>query len=354
MRRAFKLAQKAKGMTSPNPMVGAVIVKGNKIIAEGWHEFCGGDHAEVVALKKAGDSARGANLYVTLEPCAHFGRTPPCVDRIISSGIKEVMIGMQDPNPLTKGRSIRLLKKHKIRTRVGFLQDELRQLNESFLKYITTKMPFVTVKCAQTLDGKIATANGHSRWVTSDATRRLTHQLRNDYDAILVGINTILKDNPSLNPVPRRKSIKKIIVDSTLRLPFPAKIFSRTTTSDIFIATTRRAPQRKVAQFRLKGINVLVDPGRNAWVDLRWLMRELGRREIANILLEGGAQIIGSALKNQLVDKMQIWISPKIVGDQNARSSVTGRKVRSMAEALSLKRISIELFGSDIRIEGYV
>jgi diaminohydroxyphosphoribosylaminopyrimidine deaminase/5-amino-6-(5-phosphoribosylamino)uracil reductase len=214
MRKAMILAQRGLGLTSPNPMVGALLVKNGKIIAQGWHRRCGGDHAEIVALKKAGAKARGCRLYVTLEPCSHYGRTPPCVQQIIAAGIREVYVGMIDPNPLNNGKSIRLLKKAGVKVEVGFLPEKLQRLNEAFVKYITTRMPFVTAKCAQTLDGKIAASSGHSQWITSARTRDHAHKLRSQFDAILVGVNTVLQDNPRLNAAARSKRLKKIILDS--------------------------------------------------------------------------------------------------------------------------------------------
>ena len=199
MQKALDLALKGKGETSPNPLVGCVIVKRNRIIAEGWHRRCGSDHAEIIALKKAGSQARGAEMYITLEPCNHYGRTPPCVDRIIKSGIKKVVIGMKDPNPLTNGKSIAKIGRAGIKTKIGVLKEESEIINEAFVKYIKKRMPFVAVKCAQSLDGKVATAKGQSKWITSEETRKLTRKIRDEFDAILVGITTVIKDNPRLN-----------------------------------------------------------------------------------------------------------------------------------------------------------
>ncbi len=353
MKKAMDLALKGKGKTSPNPMVGCVLVKNNKIIAEGWHKYCGGAHAEVMALKKAGTNAQGASLYMTLEPCCHYGRTPPCVDQVMKSGIKEIFIGMKDPNPLVNGKSIQRLKKAGIKTTVGLLRHELEQINEVFIKYIKYKMPFVVAKCAQTLDGKIATADRDSQWITSAESRAWAHCLRDDFDAICVGIKTVLKDNPGLNGV-RKKNLKKIILDSSLQIPLKAKLFAGVNPSHCIVATTPKADLKKLKTLQARGINVLICPQRQGHIHLEWLFRELAKREIASILIEGGAHVIGCALKENLVDKMHIYIAPKIIGDQKALSSVVGLNTLEIGKAVQLKNISMRKIGEDLFLEGYV
>ena len=355
MKRAVELALKARGKTSPNPMVGSVIVKGNRIIAEGWHARCGSDHAEVVALKKAGRRSRGSRMYVTLEPCHHFGRTPPCVDQIIQKGIKEVYVGMKDPNPLTNGKSIAKLRRKGIKTTVGILQDELEEINESFIKYVKKKLPFVAAKCAQTLDGKIATATGQSKWITSSATRRFARNIRAEFDAILVGVNTVLADNPRLSAGGGRKNIQKIILDSSLRTPLKAKLFYGTRPSDCTIATTAKASKQRRSAFIKRGVNILVCPLRRGQIDLRWLFRELAKKGITSVLIEGGAHIVGSALQEKLIDKMYIYIAPKIMGDPKALSSVAGLKPAMIGQTARLHEIKVrEIDNGDILITGYV
>ncbi|MFA5088756.1 MAG: bifunctional diaminohydroxyphosphoribosylaminopyrimidine deaminase/5-amino-6-(5-phosphoribosylamino)uracil reductase RibD [Candidatus Omnitrophota bacterium] len=354
MARAIRLALRAQGKTSPNPLVGAVLVKNNHIVSEGWHRRCGGDHAEIVAIRKAGASAQGATLYVTLEPCFHYGRTPPCVDKIIDSGIREVVIGRKDPNPLTKGKSIAKLRRSGIEIKMGFKQKELDRMNEAYLKYITEKMPFVVAKCAQTLDGKIATGTGQSKWITSLEARRFARQLRNDFDAIAVGINTVLRDNPGLNAADRGKRIKKIIVDTSLRVTHNAKLFKGTRAGDCFVATTQRADQAKINLLKKKGINVIICPERGGLVNLRWLFHELARKEIASILIEGGSSLIGQALKGKLVDKLHIYIAPLLLGDQRALNSITGLKTPRLSRAIRLKNMSLKQIGKDIFIQAYV
>ncbi|MDP8264911.1 MAG: bifunctional diaminohydroxyphosphoribosylaminopyrimidine deaminase/5-amino-6-(5-phosphoribosylamino)uracil reductase RibD [Candidatus Aceula lacicola] len=354
MKMALDLALKAKGKTSPNPMVGAVIVKNNRVIAKGYHKRCGADHAESEALKKAGRLSNGAKMYVTLEPCGHFGRTPPCVDAIIKSGIKEVIVGTKDPNMKNNGKSIRKLNGAGIKTRVGILVDELLLANEVFLKYVKKGMPFVVVKCAQTMDGKIATASGHSKWITSKETRKLTHQWRNDFDSILVGINTVVKDNPYLNATQKSKQLKKIIIDSKLRISLSANLFKKTNSHNIYIATTKAASIKKIESFIKKGVHVVVCSDKDGRVDLKKFFKVLAKNEITSVLVEGGATIIGSILKQKLADKIWILIAPKIVGDQEAKSSIAGLGIKNVNRSLKLSNIRLKCFKSDIFIEAYI
>ncbi|MBI5150871.1 MAG: bifunctional diaminohydroxyphosphoribosylaminopyrimidine deaminase/5-amino-6-(5-phosphoribosylamino)uracil reductase RibD [Candidatus Omnitrophica bacterium] len=354
MRKALALAAKGKGRTSPNPMVGAVIVKGDRVVAGGWHKRCGTDHAEIVALKKAGARARGAKLYVTLEPCFHYGRTPPCVDKIIESGIREVVIAMVDPNPLTRGKSIAKLRRAGIKTTVGVLRAQAAKMNEAFEKYIRHKMPFTAAKCAQTLDGKIATAGGQSRWITSAPARAYAHRVRDEFDAICVGVNTVLRDDPRLNGQRQDKRLKKIIVDSSLRTPWNARLFAGVDPADCFIAVTKKAPAAAVKRFRQRGVNVIVCPAKAGGVDLKWLLKALAKEEITSILMEGGAHVIGSALKGRLVDKFYIYIAPRILGDQNALGAVAGLKALDVNKAVRLKDLTLRKLGEDILVTGYV
>ena len=354
MNKALSLALKAKGNTSPNPMVGSVIVKGNRIIGEGWHRRCGGAHAEISALKNTRGSILGTRMYVTLEPCYHYGCTPPCVDYIIDSGIKEVIIGMKDPNPLTNGKSIAKLRRAGITTRVGFLKNELGIMNEAFIKYTRKKMPFVVTKTAQSLDGKIATANGHSKWITSQAARKFSRNIRDEFDAILVGINTVLKDDPKLNGSKSKRRLKKIILDPSLKIPLKARLFSGVRPFDCIVATTQRAFERKKKALINKGINVIVCPLHAGQIDLKWLFKELAKDSIMSILVEGGAHVIGSVLRHKLVDKMYIYIAPKIFGDQNALSSVVGFRMGTVNQSVKLKKMSFKTIGDDILVTGYI
>ena len=354
MNIAMELALKAKGRTSPNPLVGALIVKGEKIISQGFHRRCGADHAEVVAIKKAGRQTKGTSLYVTLEPCSHHGRTPPCTDLIIKSGIQKIFVGMKDPNPLMNGKSILLLRKAGLAVEVGFLEKELKKINEVFIKYIRHQMPFVVAKCAQTLDGKIATARGQSKWITAKQARDYGHRLRDGFDAILVGINTVLKDNPFLNTDGKSKRIKKIILDTRLQLSLKANVFKDVHPGDVIVATTTKADQRKLDLLNSKNVQVMVCPTYDNRVDLQWLFKELAKMEITSILIEGGGTMIGAALKEKLVDKMMVFVAPKIMGDQQAVSSISGFQPTDVNHLPRLKDLTYRKIGDDLLIEGYL
>jgi diaminohydroxyphosphoribosylaminopyrimidine deaminase/5-amino-6-(5-phosphoribosylamino)uracil reductase len=354
MNIAMRLALKARGVTSPNPMVGAVVVKNGRISGTGYHEKAGMSHAEIIALDEAGKNTRGANLYVTLEPCVHFGRTPPCVDRIIKSRVKEVIVGMVDPNPLNNGKGIQILRQNKIKVKVGFLEDRLKKLNEVFIKYISKRMPFVTVKVAQSLDGKIATKTGDSKWITSDKSRGFAHRLRQDYNAIMVGVNTILRDNPKLDTWFSRKQPIKIVVDSQLSTPADSNIFSAA--SKVIIVTLPSRPgqeteNRKILAQKAKILEVKEKAGQ---INLKGMMKKLAQLEITNILVEGGGTLIGSLFDDGLVDKILFFISTKIIGGKEAISSVMGKGVTRMDKAIKLKDINLRRFGEDFLVEGYI
>lgn len=356
MRQAYELALKGRGFVSPNPMVGAVIVKNNKVIASGYHARCGHDHAEVVALKKAGNKASGAALYVTLEPCSHYGRTPPCVGRIVESGIAKIVIGMKDPNPLMDGNSIALLRKAGLHVEVGCLTKELEQLNEFFIKFIKMRIPFVTAKIAQTVDGKIATVTGESKWITSESTRAFSRRRRDEFDAIMVGANTVISDDPGLNPHHQNKRLRKVVLDSVLKISPEAKLFKDIDPADVILATTKKASASKIKYFSKHGVTVLVAPlldpsGRVPW---QWLMRELGKMEITSVLIEGGGRLIGSALKEGIVDKMSVYIAPKIMGGQNAVSGISGLNIRSIRDLIELDDATLKPLKEDFLLEGYV
>lgn len=355
MKQALKLALKARGQTSPNPLVGAIVVKNGKILGKGYHRKAGLAHAEVMALDRAGRASSGATLYVTLEPCSHFGRTPPCVNKILASGIKEVVFAMYDPNPLNNGKGAQFLRRHRIKVIAGILEKEAREINQVFIKYVTKRLPFVTVKVAQSLDGKIATPSGNSRWITSEASRRFVHRLRSQVDAILVGINTVLRDNPLLScrylGYLHKRQPKKIIVDSRLRLSPALNIFSPHSPAQIIIATTRFAPQKRVLYFSKKA-QVIVVKNKEKRVDLRDLMKRLAKQGITHVLIEGGGEIIASALKMGLVDRMIVFISPKIIGGRDAPTAVEGEGIKRLKEAKNLKDIRLKRFGQELIIEG--
>ncbi|OGX15393.1 MAG: riboflavin biosynthesis protein RibD [Omnitrophica WOR_2 bacterium RBG_13_41_10] len=351
---AIRLSLKAKGKTLPNPMVGAVVVKNGRIIAKGYHKKAGLPHAEVIALDEAGQAAKGAILYVTLEPCVHFGKTPPCINRIIQSGIKEVVVGMIDPNPLTNGKGIQILKEHKIKVRVGILENRIRKINEVFIKYITKKMPYITVKVGESLDGKIATKTGDSKWITSDASRNYAHKIRKNYDAIMVGVNTVLRDNPKLYAVSSGGKIPKIIVDSQLSTSPVANIFLNN--SKVFIATIAVRPGQETENRKIlaQKATILEIKEKEGQVNLRDMMKKLARLEIANILVEGGGTLIGSLFDEGLVDKVLFFISPKIIGGRDAIGSVMGKGITHIDKAIKLKETKFKHIGEDLFIEAYV
>ena len=354
MNLAMRLALKAKGNTSPNPLVGALVVKNGRIIGKGFHQKCGLPHAEIIALDDAGRRSPGATLYVTLEPCAHFGKTPPCVDRIIQSGIKKVVIGMIDPNPLNNGKGIRILKQHKIKVEIGFLEDKLRKINAAFIKYITKRVPYVTVKVAQSLDGKIATFSGDSKWITSDKSRGLAHRLRQNYDAIMVGVNTISRDNPKLDAWFSQKQLIKIVVDSQLSMHQEANIFSKNSRVIIVTLLTQAGQEtenRKLLSQKAKILEVKEKAGQ---INLRDMMKKLAQLEITNILVEGGGTLIGALFDEGLVDKVMIFISPKIIGGKDAISSVMGKGISRIDKAIKLKAVRLKRIGEDLLVEGDV
>jgi len=351
MKLALKLALKAKGQTHPNPLVGAVVVKNGRIIGKGYHERAGSAHAEVAALDEAGIHATGAKLYVTLEPCAHFGRTPPCVNRIVRSGIAEVIVGMKDPNPLINGKGIAMLKEHRIKVRVGFMEEQLRKVNEVFIKYCTKNIPFITVKIAQSLDGKIATRTFESKWITSDKSRVFSHRLRANYDAIMVGVNTVLRDNPRLDAWFSQRHPRKVVVDSRLSTPFDANIFLK---GEVIIATLSTKPGQETENrvILAQKAKILETKEQDGQVNLKDMMKKLASLEISNVLVEGGGTLIGALFDARLVDKVLFFISPKIIGGKEAISSVMGKGVARIDKSIKLKEVKLSRIGEDFLIEG--
>ncbi|PIQ88830.1 MAG: riboflavin biosynthesis protein RibD [Candidatus Omnitrophica bacterium CG11_big_fil_rev_8_21_14_0_20_42_13] len=347
MRKALSLALKAKD-PRPNPYVGAVVVKNNKIIATGFHKKTGAAHAEIVALNKAAGRVQGATLYITLEPCSHFGRTPPCTDKIIESGVKEVIVGMRDPNPLNNGKGINLLRRAGIKVKTGIRQTECRKMNKVFMKYTRQKMPYICVKAGQSLDGKIATRNFNSQWITGKPARDFSHKLRSNFDAIMVGVNTILKDNPRLSGT--SKNIK-IIADTKLKIPINSNIFID---GKIIIVTAKKITDNKAVKLIKKGAQVITVERKSGKVHLRQMMRELAALEISKILVEGGGELIGSLFDEKLVDYAMFFTAPKIIGGKNAVSSVSGKGVGGIDEVIKLNNIETKKIGEDLLIEGDV
>ncbi|WP_333871245.1 bifunctional diaminohydroxyphosphoribosylaminopyrimidine deaminase/5-amino-6-(5-phosphoribosylamino)uracil reductase RibD [Desulforamulus putei] len=356
MRMALELAAKARGRTSPNPMVGAVVVKDGEVVGKGFHARAGSAHAEVVALADAGEKARGATVYVTLEPCCHHGRTGPCTEALLKAGVKRVVAAMTDPNPLVAGKGLAVLREAGVEVQSGLLQEEALRLNEVFIKYITTKRPFVVLKAATSLDGKIATAAGESKWITGHSAREYGHRLRDIYDAILVGVNTILADDPSLTarlPEGRGKDPVRIIVDSAARTPTAAKVLTQLSAAHTIIATTDRAPVERRASLMAAGAEVMVVPGEGSRVDFVKLMEMLGEKEITSVLIEGGGQVNGAALAAGIVDKVAWFLAPKIIGGDAAPGPVRGEGIASLQDAIKLYDVSVERLGEDILVTGY-
>ena len=354
MKRALHLAEKGRGRTSPNPMVGAVLVKDGVAVGEGYHAKAGEAHGEIVALREAGAEARGATLYLNLEPCAHFGKTPPCAPEVIEAGVRGVVIGMEDPNPLVKGKGIEILRKAGLEVKVGILEKECRMLNEVFCKYILKKEPFVILKVAATLDGKTATRNGDSKWISGEASRRLVHRLRNQVDGVLVGIGTILRDDPLLTARVRGgRDPHRIVLDSRLKTPEEARII-RTSPSKAIIAATALAPKHKIERFEKRGVRIFIFDSKEGMVDLKSCVSRLGEIGITSLLVEGGSQVNGSFLDEGLIDKLLLFLSPKLMGDPQAPGIFGGRGISNLQEAIALKEMKTKKIGEDMLIQGYL
>jgi len=357
MRRAIEISKKGRGYVNPNPLVGAVIVKDGIIIGEGYHEKYGGPHAEVNAFNNATEDVSGATLYVTLEPCSHYGKTPPCVNLIIEKKIAKVIVGMVDPNPIVSGRGIEKLINNGIEAITGILEDDIKRLNEIFIKYITTKKPFCIIKTAMTLDGKIASYSGDSKWITGESSRNYVHNLRHNVSGILVGIGTVITDNPylttRLNGEIGKDSIR-IIIDTTARIPLSSNVLSEDLESKIIIATTKKANIEKINSLKNKGAEVIVTPILNDQVDLRYLFEKLGELGIDSVLIEGGSEINFSALEAGIVDKVIAFIAPKIIGGRDSKTSVGGKGIKYMKDAILLEGLEMVNFGKDIMVTGYI
>ncbi|MEK6646919.1 MAG: bifunctional diaminohydroxyphosphoribosylaminopyrimidine deaminase/5-amino-6-(5-phosphoribosylamino)uracil reductase RibD [Candidatus Firestonebacteria bacterium] len=370
MELALRQAEKGLGNTSPNPAVGAIVVKNGKIVGRGYHKYAGGFHAEVNALKEAGYRSKGATLYVTLEPCAHYGKTPPCTDVIIKSKIKKVVIAMKDVNPIVCGKGIKKLKNAGIKVEEGLLKDKAYKLNEAYIKYITTKIPYVILKAGQSIDGKIATTNGESKWITGEESRMLVQKLRFCVDAIMVGINTVLKDNPNLIVYPisersewyraqvklnkHKRKLLRVILDSNLKIPLSANVLKISPCAKTLIVTGLDVPKQKLIRIKKTGSDVLQVKLCNGKIKFKNLLKKLGRLEITSILIEGGGEVNASAIEEKIVDKALFFISPKIIGGRNAKTSIEGNGIKELKNAIALQDISVEKIDEDVLIEGYI
>lgn len=354
MREAINLAKKGEGLTRTNPIVGAVIVRGKKIIARGYHSFFGGPHAEVSALKKAGKKGRGAKLYVTLEPCCSYGKTPPCTELIIAQGIKEVYIGSFDPNPRNARLGIRMLQEKGIKVYIGLLREETDALIIPFKTIIEKKRCYTVVKMAQTLDGKIATVIGDSKWISSVASREWVHDLRQRVDAVLVGKQTVLKDNPllSVRYVHAKKQPARIIIDAHAQIPLRYNVFKSAHKQEVYVVVSDKTKKQILNKYTKKGINVITISLTRGRISLKKLCSKLLEYHIGTVCIEGGGEIVFSALKDKVVDYMYFFIAPKITGGKEAPTSVSGTGLPAMKDAISIQKMKTSIIGGDLLIEG--
>ena len=354
MRRAIQLAEQGEGKTRPNPLVGAVVVKDGRIIGEGYHTQYGSLHAEREALAdciRRGGNSKGADIYVTLEPCCHTGKQPPCTDALIEAGIKRAVVGSSDPNPLVAGKGIELLRQHGIEVETGFLKKECDALNSIFFHYITTGRPYVALKYAMTADGKIATVSGQSKWITGEKARQHVHRLRNRYASILVGINTVLADNPMLNcRLSGGVNPLRIVLDTSLRIPLDCHLVQSAREIPLLVVCGASSDDKKTALEKL-GVEVLPMPGKDGSPDLNALAAELGKRGIDSLLIEGGSQVHYSALSAGIVNHIYSYVAPKIFGGAQALGPVSGTGVQQVSDAFRLCRTSTQFFDDDILIE---
>jgi len=356
MRRALALAARGAGRVSPNPMVGCVLVKGGRIVGEGFHKKFGGAHAEVEALDAAGEKARGATAYVTLEPCSHFGKTPPCVDALIEAGVTRVVAAMRDPNPLVNGKGLAKLKKAGFAIETGLLEQEAQELNRGFISRVARRRPYVILKAAVSLDGKMATSAGRSKWITGPAARTEGHKLRAAADAIMVGINTVVSDDPALTSHGKGKNPLRIILDSRGRMPFGAKVLDNAAPTLIFAA--RRSPRpagegERVPEGRVR-VERLTVPNTNGHLNLKSILRILADRGIGTLLVEGGGELLTSFLTAGLADEIRLFIAPKLIGGKGANTFFGGKGIRSMTDALALEGMSVRKIGPDLMISGKI
>jgi diaminohydroxyphosphoribosylaminopyrimidine deaminase/5-amino-6-(5-phosphoribosylamino)uracil reductase len=357
MAMALELAARGTGFTSPNPLVGAVVVKDGRVVGRGYHQRFGGAHAEVNALAEAGDRARGATLYVTLEPCNHTGKTPPCTRQIIAAGIHRVVVAMPDPNPGVKGGGSARLQAAGIAVAEGLAVEAARRQNEAYLKHTLTGTPFVILKCAATLDGRIATRTGDARWVSGPRARRFVHELRHAVDAIMVGVDTVKADDPSLTtrlPDGEGRDPTRIILDTHLSIPLNARVLTQSSPAGTLLVTGRDVPAEARRRVEAAGAEVLPAPQRQDRIDLAPLMQTLGARGIASILVEGGSQVAGSFLRAGLVDKLHLFLAPKLLGGDDGIPICRGPGAARMQDCLRLGDLTVRRFGEDVMIEGYL
>ncbi|MCB2166108.1 MAG: bifunctional diaminohydroxyphosphoribosylaminopyrimidine deaminase/5-amino-6-(5-phosphoribosylamino)uracil reductase RibD [Deltaproteobacteria bacterium] len=355
MQMALELAQKGTGYTSPNPLVGAVVVKDQKVVGRGYHERYGGAHAEVNALRQAGAQARGATLYVTLEPCNHTGQTPPCTAAILAAGIRRVVVAMRDPNPGVKGGGSAFLRQSGIDVVDSVAEEAARRQNPFFLKHIQTGMPFVILKCAATLDGRIATRTGDAQWVSGPESRQFVHELRHAMDAIMVGVDTVKIDNPSLTtrrPDGSGSDPTRIILDTRLSTPVNARVLTQASTAETIVVTSPDVSAAKRQPFIDNGVRVMDCRCREGRIDLTALMKQLGAEGIASVLIEGGSRVSGSALRSGIVDKLYFFYAPKLLGGDDGVPICRGPGPERMQDCLNIADMIVHRFGRDVMLEG--
>jgi diaminohydroxyphosphoribosylaminopyrimidine deaminase/5-amino-6-(5-phosphoribosylamino)uracil reductase len=355
MSRALELAARGEGFVEPNPMVGCVVARDGQIVGEGWHERFGGAHAEVNALNAAADNARGATLYVTLEPCCHTGKTPPCTDAIIAAGIKRVVAAVRDPFPKVDGGGFAKLRAAGITCNVGVLESDIRELIAPYLKLVTTGRPWVIAKWAMTLDGKLATRTGSSQWISGEPARKRVHELRGRVDAILIGSGTARVDNPLLTArPPGPRTALRVVVDSTASLPLDSQLVRTARTVPVLVATSRHADHDNRAALEQAGVEVLPHAGESHAERIDGLLAELGRRKCTNVLIEGGSRLLGSLFDQRAIDEVHAFIAPKLIGGELAPSPVGGAGLAAMTEAVQLQKCVVHVVGDDVYVRGRV
>jgi diaminohydroxyphosphoribosylaminopyrimidine deaminase/5-amino-6-(5-phosphoribosylamino)uracil reductase len=357
MRMALSLGRRGHGTASPNPMVGAILVKGKHVVGKGYHRKAGLPHAEIIALHEAKEEARGATLYINLEPCAHQGRTPPCVDAVMRAGVRKVVVSMLDPNPLVNGKGVESLRKGGIDTKVGLLEHEARKLNEAFIAYMEKKRPFFTLKAAASLDGKIATKTCDSKWISNEESRRYVNKLRSVTDGVMIGINTVISDNPLLVPkVSKPKKIPvRIILDSKLRIPLACDVVKTAEKYRTWIFTSDESRHDKEARLKSFGVDVVkVGKDENGRVSLKQVCDVLYNREVQSVLVEGGGELNSTLVKENLLDKLLIFYAPILIGGKNAQSLIGGKGIDFLRDAHKVDIVAVKRFKEDIFVEAYV
>ena len=356
MERALKLAEKGLGFTSPNPAVGAVIVKDGVIVGEGYHSAIGKPHAEVEALRMAGEKAKGATIYLNLEPCCHYGHTPPCTNALISAGIKKVVASIKDPNPLVNGKGFEILKNHGIEVQVGLLKDEAIELNSYYLKYITKKEPYITLKAGMSIDGKIATFLGDTKYISCDEALILTHRWRAQSDALIIGVNTIINDDPLLTVrhIKHKKNPATVIFDTYLRTPLNARTLSPDLNKRNVIFTGYEVDEEKIRHFSEKGVEVIKINSKDGKIDIKEALKILVQKNLINIMIEGGGELNFSFLKENMIDKIELFISPMIIGGSKATTLFDGEGFPYLKDAPKFYKWSINKYGDNILFVGYL